>query len=514
MVDISEKNTEKYSEPDARLIFQETRSWRKIIELALSEIIKNAQLRELLTSYSNKPVSEELAYEFLQDSSEAVDDISHFRERHNNLFQVVSGSPIINDELSEKHLHFFATRVFDIRHALVSTKDQDLALKRYIFARDVKMIALAAEILEDQELVDSSQASDIVLPSGVKIHINTENEDFRRDFLDPALWETRNQIKDRVYELRINGKKYILKERKTRFHYDTIRSGHEDGNSSEHEFKTAKSLNEEACYEDDDVKRSWEKPLAYVTFPDGFQFTVFEFEKDLISVSDMLSELKYEIIANREYYEEEYQVTKERALKYYEDETLFYETFGAERTAIREGNVPDITFEDFADTKSSFLYHRVSRKGGEVFTKNGFGGFERDSKYRVHVGEDNRVKLEQLVFDLEYTTEASPEKVDKSPDPPEDNVGHTWYRSIEYGVENMPRKALSYAMIDEGGHFNIEICKQLHETTEEMNMRLKEIEPQRSLWGKSTQNLSYFLGKKYRQLGRKKRRLLKRLNIG
>src|SRR3989338_11613314 len=126
--------------------------------------------------------------------------------------------------------------------------------------------------------------------------------------MNPTVWEKRKQIKDRVYEIQVGTSSYFLKEKKTARHTDTKKHGHKPGLTSLEEYQTARSFNEQATIHKDDISLRWEKPIATVMFPDGFQFTVFEFEEGLRDADSARHVLEHEIERRREMYEVEFQL--------------------------------------------------------------------------------------------------------------------------------------------------------------------------------------------------------------
>ena len=138
--------------------------------------------------------------------------------------------------------------------------------KRYKYARDVKMLALGAEITE-QESVAPNEDGEILLPSGIKLVIDVSKDTKRTDLLSPHLWERRRQLKDRVYEIDVNGRKYILKEKKTARHTDTKEGGHREGRLSSEEFETAQHFQENGTVSNGRLSVGWEQPVGYSSYP-------------------------------------------------------------------------------------------------------------------------------------------------------------------------------------------------------------------------------------------------------
>ena len=120
-----------------------------IYERGLDELLTNQQLRASALSFSGKPVSEILPLEFLTEAANGADRlIADFRRRYDPLFQALSKPPVITEQMDGERLDRF--------HRLTVLRDLNdsefaMAYCRYIFARDIKMLALAAELAENEQ---------------------------------------------------------------------------------------------------------------------------------------------------------------------------------------------------------------------------------------------------------------------------------------------------------------------------------------------------------------------------
>jgi hypothetical protein len=153
------------------------------------------------------------------------------------------------------------------------------------------------------------------------------------------------------------------------------------------------------------VQLSWEAPIGYVEFPDGYQFCLFEKEDDLItSESVARSQLERIIIASREKYSEEFAEITERAKKIYQE--YKEELFGGK-------DMPEFTFEDFAELKANYymiedarnMYQDAILKAGYINNDHDSFGFKIDNSGGAPI-------LKIIGMDFEYF-EKDPERTAK-----------------------------------------------------------------------------------------------------
>ena len=279
--------------------------WLIITEAVRRAILSSAEARRIAIGYTAKPLSEALPQDALGQFAEVDPRTSRLvramRETLGSVLELAS----IPDELLIPDLRhappmqrkqaaidslgrvfgqqYYETTVKQIRRRVesipgITEAERDLVARRYRYARDVKLLGLMAELQEQP--VGSAEARDGVitheLKSGTKLVMKSEVFETSPTLLDPQKWEKRRQLKDRVYVVTVDGKDYIMKERKTPRHTDVKKHGHKDGLTSQHEFEVAKEFGDLGTITQGDVELRWEKPLGYVEFPDGYQFCLFE----------------------------------------------------------------------------------------------------------------------------------------------------------------------------------------------------------------------------------------------
>lgn len=190
--------------------------------------------------------------------------------------------------------------------------EKRLLAQRYRFARDVKLLGLLAEMVNEiPEYHANGEDMEARLKSGTQIVLTRDAYTDDPLLRDPLQWLGRKQLKDRVYRARIGEKDYILKERKTDRHTDTKEKGHQPGNTSRQEFEVAKQMSKLPTSSIGGITVTWEKPLGYVEFPDGYQFCLFEdagsiIPGDVDSQRTAVTKLGQAIIAHEEAYTAEF----------------------------------------------------------------------------------------------------------------------------------------------------------------------------------------------------------------
>lgn len=445
------------------------KQWLLVTEVVRQEILTDPETRKLVANFINSPVSETLPAEFLETIStnervarlvgryeeklgsyleiDAVPDeqlqpdITHAETRVNPDSWIRYLQSIHGENTTEFHqaLQEQAERGTFLKG--VTVQEKLLAAQRYRFARDVKMLALQAETSDGLSMATSD--NNFELPSGTTISLNVEDEQIKKDLLNPENWERRKQIKDRVYAIQVGESYYILKERKTARHTDTKKNGHRPGLTSHNEFETAKDFEENGQVKKGNVGVTWEKPVATVKFPDDYQFTVFEYEPDLLDERDVNETLRQSILENAEQFVEEFEATKILADKLYDSPEVLQQRFEYSESnlkrllkyvGLKKDVRPQLSFDDFAQIKAL----RMSRQARELLRETALGiGYTNSDNdgyaYKINT-EDNRVLLEICGFDFEYFR-----KID------EDESREMLDRYADYDRQNEVRNGIGFA---------------------------------------------------------------------
>jgi len=388
--------------------------WNLTTEVLKREIQNDHGTREAILPFVSSPVSEDLPDKVINDN------IGRIEKRFHKQLGEYLELPAVPDELihpditnapfhldPQTALEQYATTPYGkqwldeaIDHGYfqkgITTEERAMVIKRYRLARDIKLLALAGEMRESGP-ISLDQNNEAKLPSGTQIFMNPRKVADHNELLNPVNWIKRRTIKDRVYEIEVAGKKYILKEKKTARHTDTKRHGHIEGLSSTDEFKTAAFFREHAMVNQDEIKVSWEDPIGYVVFLDGFQFTVFEFEKNFIPSLKMAEILTAAIIRHKDQFEMEFQNIAKEAKKLQKHKT----TIG-----YAEGD-PSLSFESFARVKAMYWKDKAKRVLSDIITSNNYDNSDFDGyAYRIH--EDPQLTLEIVGMDFEYFSPMDP----------------------------------------------------------------------------------------------------------
>ncbi|MFT5280870.1 MAG: hypothetical protein ACI9AR_000306 [Flavobacteriaceae bacterium] len=418
------------------------KQWLLLTEVIKQEIENDEILRNTIRAFNSTELTEQLANNFLEEISETNTRISNITNRYSEtLKSYLSIDSVPDEQIGEfiqkstklETLQEFEKRIEDYPPEIkesqlerklknnsflkgISNEEKLMVLRRYKFGRDVKLLALAAEIKSQDEISfeDKGNLHQAELANGTEILMSNMDKDLSEKLLDPTCWEKRRQIKDRVYEIVIGNKPYILKEKKTGRHRDKGLDKIKSLDSKE-EFKVAIEMLDSASYEDEDIVITYEKPLAAITCPDGFQFSIFEFENNLSTPFSTNGTFQKTILENQKEFQEEFNIIKSSIQNFQKDPRMF----DGKQEPISESyltrlinwtkNKPvkaeiNFTFEDFSYVKAQ----RVESKAlyiNNSFLKDMAGFTDRDDNFdfamRV-VSNNSRPQIEILNFDFEY----------------------------------------------------------------------------------------------------------------
>lgn len=244
--------------------------------------------------------------------------------------------------------------------------------------------------------------------------------------MNPDAWQKRTQIKDRVYNVEVDGKSYIMKERKTARHTDVMAQGHRPGLTSAEEFAAAHTFAKLGTVRQGDIQLRWEKPLGYVEFPNGYQFAMFESEPGL-DAHYPLEQLVQEIVSNRDQFQDEYTQIAKQAKAIYEERTdlvkhldshnnplpkpkRFAFTKASRQYKKEYQSLPaadELTFEQYAERKARIMIGEGKDLLADTILSQGYVNSDNDG-YDIIVtkgnGVDKRPGLSIIGYDFEYYT--------------------------------------------------------------------------------------------------------------
>ncbi len=364
--------------------------WRMLTETIKRDIKSSHEARMSMLPFCRTPLSEDLPNLAVTTVS-SDGKVGRLMQRFKKLEEYLRLPQVPDESLSPDitHARFLMTKdaksMIDSgkTHALkngaanngVTLAEKAMVAQRYVFARDIKILAFGSELIENPDKFDDKKEFD--LPSGTHIRINTEDEETRNALLDPANWDRREQIKDRVHVIKSGNKEFIIKERKTSRHTDTAQGGHFDGLSSKDEFLTAEDLYENGQRQKGSVRLTWEKPLGYVEYPDGFSFVVFEHEGKKIKIS----EFRRQILEHKDKFQTEFESVNRLQLKY---------------------GCPQLGFEEFAKIKSEISLRQSEFLYAQSLVELGYENTDEDrfNMFRVKMVDDKPM-FELVGMDLE-----------------------------------------------------------------------------------------------------------------
>lgn len=404
------------------------REWRLVTEAVRRDIVANPNLSRALVTFIDTPVAEELPGRFVEEAGACDPRIKRLARRYSSIagkFMALPAVPpdeirpdirhaprLVTPEAYRLHLErtygddaamieelsadFEQSYTFNIGMTFPET---EMVAQRYAFARDVKIMALGAELALNTQIT-VNQNDEVITPGGVQIITGEVDPGEIGALLQPSQWVARRQLKDRVYEVETARGKYILKEQKTRFHTDTKKGGHIEGARSKDEFETAKHFNENGTVKRNGIQLSWERPMGVVTFPDGYQFALFEHEGEMVSDREIVSKLGKSIMGRKSQFAEEF----ERIARVVNEnkENPQYLSGSSLLSKSQERPRPDLTFEDFARVKAQRMKRIAKGMLKSAVRQEGYSNSDTDG-FAYRVGEsDGIIQLEIVGMDFEY----------------------------------------------------------------------------------------------------------------
>lgn len=431
---------------------QMDQQWGLLTEAIRRDILSKPEVRKIAIGYITFPVDESLPNKFLSalSSDERITKLKkRYEDKIGNYLEI---EPVPDDQISPDVMHAaplitpesmveMFQRVYGVNTPEyyeqlkgyvdsgmflrgITAQERLMIAQRYRFARDVKLLALQAEVSEHKEDIQANDHGEVKLPSGTIININIEDEIKRRELMNPQSWEKRRQLKDRVYEIQAGSSRYILKEKKTARHVHTKEHGHKPGLTSLEELQIAQHFQDSGIEEQGNIRVNWERPVASVSFPDGFQFAVFEHEDGLLEDDSIKQVLAQEILENRKQFEHEFDVIRAMAEKFKDAPRVLAFEYGSTESGLRailqwmglrkrKEQVPELTFEDFAAIKALRMERRARSLMKEIITRNGYANKDLDGyAYKIN-SKDGNPQLEIFGFDFEYFSRIDPGEIEE-----------------------------------------------------------------------------------------------------
>lgn len=394
-------------------------AWEGLMREVMTHI-DEPRINQTLRQYSATPVSETLPHALLELAPES----NHCFSRYAQVIAPFLRQPVLSPDLLTPDLSFapetisretarkklleaaengtYEFTLQSVNEAVqvdgVTYEEKQATATRYRYARLTKILSLAAGLAnkppELHVLPDGSWYGSV---DGIQIGLHAECREDRVALLNPRTWHYAKQIKDRVYEVGIASKRYILKERKTNRHTDVPYGGYVESNSVQEEYAIGCRLHEAFLYTDEDISLRWEKPVAFADFPDGFGCTIFEkIPKLETKFSTVFDDLVAAIQQHRSMYEEEWQET----VRILAGEDLRH--FGMQDT---KGISINLTFEQFSRAKAGSYFDRTSELELKQMADLGFVNADTRGSTGFRVLQRNgRAHLRQIGFDSEYIT--------------------------------------------------------------------------------------------------------------
>ena len=254
---------------------------------------------------------------------------------------------------------------------------------------------------------------------------------------DPSQWEKRIQLKDRVYEVTIAGKSFIMKEQKTSRHTD-VHADHVTGAASRDEFAIAKTMADTRVTVHGDVRLEWERPVGYAELPDGYQFCLFKkVEQAMDYRISTIGKVAEQIKQREGAYAEEFATTLERINELRQLRPDLFESLPGDQMP---------TFEEFAAAKADALFTQIERDVERGILRAGF--IDDDHKaFMITLddsrGTDQRVQITAIGMDYEFfaaDAEKSAHRLAEMNE--EERTGEYSRRSLSLAISDMSMETI------------------------------------------------------------------------
>jgi hypothetical protein len=405
------------------------KEWRHLTGDLLHDI-DNPDVQAMLIPYCTTPVSEDLARDVL-----ATPLVQRLREDTEDAtaLDAYAHIPPIDEDRIPRDMQYAWKEAGTITETEFSMIEQ-----RYIMARDIKLLALGAELRQvgaTGQQVQSDETGAVHLPSGIILHGEGVAES-APSLLDPSNWQGRRQLKDRVHVIIADGKRYIMKEQKTERHTDTTKGGHQPEHRihPSREFEVGQVLNTPETPPKDGIHVKWERPLGYVEYPDGFAFGIYEFESGLVGENTAESALYLNIIEHPEDFEAEFAacsadmqrftntpfVREARDVRGTRFGSAIFGKMSKTPKALRQ----PLKFDEFAAAKARQMMISADHAQADVQIERGLVDHDDDGTlYRVPAG---KAELEIIGLDFERYAKITPDKIAAA------KAGHARYMAAQH----------------------------------------------------------------------------------
>ena len=400
--------------------------WSIVTEVARQAIMDNADVASQAADFIIQDLDEQLPNNFVNDISSVEPRVKKAVNTVGKRFEEWLQLPSVPEELisygirqsgqyyspenARQELTEAATSYGEIYDSVLqevhmkaarnflTAAEVDLVADRYRQARDVKLLALMAALKREQpEKVIKDGLVHLETKSGVKMTLTSSALEADPNLTDPTKWKGRTQIKDRVYEVVIGDKRYIMKEEKTSRHTDVF-EGNETTGGSEHEFKVGQVMTDRT-FISDDLQITWERPIGFVTYPDGYQFCMFEKVPNALDYKlSSIGAIEHEIESRPTVYAEEYAAIRQETAR-------FIAAHHDQIRSLKAGE--ELTFSQFAAAKVEALTDQGERDVEKEILRAGY--VDRDHKGFVIMtpatqSKEGRTTLQLVGIDYEFFT--------------------------------------------------------------------------------------------------------------
>lgn len=388
-------------------------NWR-LLSGAMLHAIQNRRLEAgTFSSFLQEPLAEDLACRAMQ-AAQGDPVIDRLTALYPSVTELVTIPPVPDEQIgpSLRQSHKLV-QISDIRASLfmedpanyilidasraMATKKQEmlrgisdgearLVQNRYRFGREVKLLALA-DALSQHPGLQFDENGVATLSDGTVIGVCSGKEEMASGLLDITTWRGRSELHDRVHHIKTTAGDFIMKEHKGGRHALTLDIPDISNADSAQEIAIASDFMSLESVQDGEVTVSWEKAIGYVRDPSGFDFAMFEYEKDLISRETIKDRLSASITEHQAAYQAEFELA---------------------RSQLTDGDMMD--WETFVTAKVYLMRQHATQLLRKNALENGYiddDNFQRmlpvpDHEYRIHIADDGQIRLEIIGMDYEH----------------------------------------------------------------------------------------------------------------
>lgn len=187
-------------------------------------------------------------------------------------------------------------------------------------------------------------------------------------------------------------------------------------------------LNQNGTYQNAEIQVSWERLIAYVKFPDGFQFAVFHNEDGLIEKrepwgkgegKEVRKELVEALLRKESEYQAEYQAIRVLMGRFRFDPRIQHSGSSSVTDFVKVGwetlrQSLQLSFKEFTEIKALRLLERAKKERVQMMRKSLLNDRDRSYQYAFRIHEGRTIQLEVIGYDFELMETQTPKQTAES----------------------------------------------------------------------------------------------------